>query len=72
MFAHGRLQIAPTNKIKGGKVNEQIYKQKGYNPNRINNYHSTKLLVPRNGTNKEERRNIENRRNLLYNIVYVI
>ena len=34
--------------------------------------HSTKLLVPRNGTNVEERINIENNLNLVYNIDYVI
>ena len=33
---------------------------------------STKLLVPRNGTNVEERINIENNLNLVYNIDYVI
>ena len=32
----------------------------------------TKLLVPRNGTNVEERINIENNLNLVYNIDYVI
>ena len=34
--------------------------------------YSTKLLVPRNGTNVEERINIENNLNLVYNIDYVI
>ena len=40
--------------------------------NRVSNYNSTKLLVPRNGTNVEERINIENNLNLVYNIDYVI
>ena len=33
---------------------------------------STKLLLRRNGTNVEERVNIENNLNLVYNIDYVI
>ena len=40
--------------------------------NCISNHSSTKLLVPRNGTNVEERINIENNLNLVYNIDYVI
>ena len=35
-------------------------------------YDSTKLLLRRNGTNVEERVNIENNLNLVYNIDYVI
>ena len=38
----------------------------------VNLCYSTKLLVPRNGTNVEERINIENNLNLVYNIDYVI
>ncbi len=44
-------------------------KNGGYHSNCISNNYSTKLLVPRNGTNVENRRNIEKRANLLYNMI---
>ena len=56
----------------GNKGNESVTREERYNINSAHHNNSTKLLVPRNGTNEEESKNIENRRNLLYNIDYVI
>ena len=42
---------------------------KGNNTDSPCDNYSTKLLVPRNGTNVEESKNIEKRANLLYNII---
>ena len=64
-------------KQKGGTKIEDKQKNKSkrnsWNYSYSPSYHnSTKLLVPRNGTNVEERINIENNLNLVYNIDYVI
>ena len=47
---------------------KNIKKQQRYYPNCTRSNYSTKLLVPRNGTNVEETANIENNLNLVYNI----
>ena len=50
-------------------VKRNIKKKQRYNPNCARCNYSTKLLVPRNGTNVKESKKVEKRGNLLYNII---
>jgi len=51
------------------EIKQKIFKIKqSYYIDFTSNNDSTKLLVPRNGTNVEETVNIENKLNLVYNI----
>ena len=54
---------------KAGKMKTKKSRNSRNNFNCVSCNNSTKLLVPRNGTNVKESKKVEKRGNLLYNII---